>query len=115
MQQLSIKMANKIGKDKIKLNDPVLKINYNAELNKTKCCLVTTSSGKEYYAKKVIMALPPINQHKIHFTPALPAMRTQLNQRYPMVSILGMAFWSFNDHSCNGNQKKPIKIGRASF
>lgn len=87
MQQLSIKLADRIGNDKIKLNDPVLKIKYNAELNKVKCCLVTTSSGKEYYAKKIILALPPINQQKIHFTPALPPMRTQLNQRYPMVIV----------------------------
>lgn len=87
MQQLSIKMAEKIGNEKIKLNDPVLKINYDAEFNKAKCCHVTTSSGKEYYSKKVIIALPPINQQKIHFSPALPPMRTQLNQRYPMVMV----------------------------
>lgn len=88
MQQLSIKMAEKIDNDKIKLNDPVLKVRYNVELNNVSCCQVTTSSGREYYAKQVILALPPINHQKIHFTPSLPAMRTQLNQRYPMVKFL---------------------------
>ena len=88
MQQLSIKLAERIGNDKVKLNDPVLKIRYDAELNKTKCCLVTTNSGKEYYAKKIIIALPPINQQKIHFTPPLSPMRIQLNQRYPMVHLI---------------------------
>ena len=85
MQQLSIKLAERIGNEKVKLNDPVLKVRYNAEINKIKCCQVTTSAGKEYYAKKIILALPPINQQKIHFTPTLNPMRTQLNQRYPMV------------------------------
>jgi len=107
MQQLCIKMAEKIGNEKIKLNDPVLKIRYDAELNKTKCCQVTTNSGKEYFAKKIIVALPPINQQKIHFTPALSPMRTQLNQRYPMGTVIksiiyyNKAFWK--DNGCCGS------------
>lgn len=60
---------------------------------------VRTLQGREYKGKFLIMATPPAVQQKIHYEPALPALRNQLIQRAPMGSVFKCivyyerAFW----------------------
>ncbi|GFY62165.1 amine oxidase B [Trichonephila inaurata madagascariensis] len=82
-QQISIKLAERLGKDKVITNSPVIAINQELK----DCVIVKTLQGKEYKTKYVILACPPAIQMKIHFTPSLPAIRNQLMQRMPMGTV----------------------------
>ena len=50
--------------------------------------VVKTLSGKSYTAKHIVIAMPPAISARIIFDPALPAMRQQLNQHYPMGTVV---------------------------
>jgi monoamine oxidase len=81
--QISERMAEKVGKDRVLLNKPVVGITQtNNEV------IVRALDGTEYKGKYLIMALAPPMQHKIHFSPPLPPLRNQLNQRCPMGSVM---------------------------
>jgi monoamine oxidase len=81
--QISERLADRVGKDRVLLNKPVVGITQtNNEV------VVKALDGSEYKGKYVIMALAPPMQHKIHFNPPLPALRNQLNQRCPMGSVI---------------------------
>lgn len=82
-QQISIKLAERLGKDKVITSSPVVGINQESR----DCVIVKTLQGKEYKTKYVILACPPAIQMKIHFSPSLPALRNQLIQRMPMGSV----------------------------
>lgn len=96
--QISECLARKIGMDRIRFSDPV----YYLEQSDEKV-IVKTLSGEIYEAKYVIMAIPPVVQQKIHFSPPLPTMRNQLLQRTPMGSVIKCivyyerAFWRENN------------------
>jgi monoamine oxidase len=106
--QISERIAQRIGEQRVILSDPVHQVLYDqsarailTSLNESNrsalssqltsatgtFCLVQTLSGKQFVTRKVIMAMPPTMQSKIHFEPALPAMRNQLMQRQPMGSV----------------------------
>jgi monoamine oxidase len=66
----------------------------NIKLNSVVKSVVQTETGVEvkgeefsYFAKKLFIAIPPHLNQKIHFTPALPANKTQLYQRMPMGTV----------------------------
>lgn len=109
MQQISELIGKRIGEQHIHLADPVHRILYDqspkailnvlSESNRAiwsdrlntesvNLCLVQTLSGKQFVTRKVILAMPPTLQSKIHFEPPLPAMRNQLMQRQPMGSVI---------------------------
>jgi len=73
--QLSVKMAQLIG-DKLKLNKPVHQI-----VQDENEVVVTTLDGSKYKAKHVILAVPPPLLMKMHFTPSLPAQKTEIIKR----------------------------------
>ncbi|KAF8784684.1 Amine oxidase [flavin-containing] [Argiope bruennichi] len=83
-QQISEKIAQRLGDGVVLKNSPVVGINQESK----EFVLVKTLAGKEYKTKYVILACPPGLQQKIHFTPQLPPMRNQLMQRMPMGSVL---------------------------
>ncbi|GFS96917.1 amine oxidase [Nephila pilipes] len=82
-QQICEKIAEKLGKNIVVQNSPVVAINQESK----DFIIVKTISGKEFKANCVILACPPIVQMKIHFSPKLPPMRNQLIQRMPMGSV----------------------------
>ncbi|XP_054708465.1 amine oxidase [flavin-containing]-like [Uloborus diversus] len=102
-QQISEKMAAKLGSDIVIMNSPVVSINQESK----DVVVVKTLNGKDYKTKYVILAIPPILQMKIHFTPDLPALRNQLNQRQPIGSVMktilyyNSTFW--RDHGLCGS------------
>nr|UXK97412.1 monoamine oxidase [Haliotis discus hannai] len=82
-QQISIKMAEKIGNDRVLLNHPVSKIEH-----KPSEVVVQDVNGNRYTAKYVIIAAPLPIQNKIIYDPPLPSLRNQLLQRAPMGSVI---------------------------
>ncbi|GBL97350.1 Amine oxidase [flavin-containing] B [Araneus ventricosus] len=94
-QQISEKMAEKLGDGVVIKNSPVVGINQESK----DFVLVRTLNGKEYKTKYIILACPPVVQLKIHFTPELPPLRSQLMQRMPMGTVMKAilyykkAFW----------------------
>ncbi|CAL1274164.1 unnamed protein product [Larinioides sclopetarius] len=83
-QQISEKLAEKLGDGVVLTNCPVIGVNQESK----DFVSVKTLQGKEYKTKYVILACPPAVQQKIHFTPQLPPIRNQLNQRMPMGSVI---------------------------
>ncbi|GAA2579406.1 FAD-dependent oxidoreductase [Actinomadura fulvescens] len=79
-EQVPIRLAARLG-DRVRYNAPVRRI------ASTSAGAAVTADGITVTAKRVIVAMSPAVASKIDFTPALPASRLQLMQRYPMGSI----------------------------
>lgn len=76
--QISWRIADVIGRDKVLLEWPVDQINQDEQG-------VTVSSGtRSLRARYVVMAMSPLASNQIRFTPALPTARAQLQARSPM-------------------------------
>lgn len=82
-QQISERIADRLGSDSVLLNKPVVAIT-----QKNNEVVIKTLDSHEYRSKYIIMALAPPMQHKIHYNPPLPPLRNQLNQRCPMGSVM---------------------------
>ena len=71
-------------------------------INQEKDKIKISGDNFEYYAKKVIVAIPPEVQQKITFSPLLSVKRTQLLHRLPMgivtktFTIYEKPFWREN-------------------
>ena len=93
-QSVSIGLAKAIGEDYVLTGQPVSAIQQD-EAGVT----VTSSGGKTYRAKRVIVAVPVPLGSQIAFTPQLPALRQQLMQRSYMGAAVKIfvryekAFW----------------------
>lgn len=79
-QEIVTRLAAQLG-DVVKYDAPVRQI--AAAGGK----VTVTADGVTAVGKRVIVAVPPTIAAKIDFSPALPARRVQLMQRYPMGSV----------------------------
>lgn len=92
------KLADKIGMKHIKLGSPVASIRKSSNRKDTQYT-VKTRGGEEYTAKHVIIAMSPPMADKIHFSPALPHDRQQIQKRMKMgslgksIAIYDKPFW----------------------
>ncbi|ELU05226.1 hypothetical protein CAPTEDRAFT_132959, partial [Capitella teleta] len=92
--QLSEKMAERIGAEKIHFNDTVIRIE-----EKEGAVKVITESGNIHQADYIISAIPATLLNRMKFDPVLPPLKIQLIQRLPMGSIIKTmtfyktAFW----------------------
>ncbi|XP_077988190.1 amine oxidase [flavin-containing] A-like [Glandiceps talaboti] len=78
-QQISEKLAEKIGLENVLLSSPVVVLKQdNNEV------VAKTFEGKNYRATYAISAVPPNLLSKMTFIPSLSASRIQLKQRIPM-------------------------------
>lgn len=104
-QQLSERVADALGSQRVALNKPVCKIEQQLNDHATPVAVMTTH-GETYRADQVICALPPHLLLKIHHEPALPAGKSLLAQRSPMGQVSKVilyyerAFWK--QHSLSG-------------
>jgi monoamine oxidase len=80
-QQLSKRLAARLGKGVVKLGSAVVAI------ERGKRATVHTS-GRAFTARRVILALPKTLIPRIAFSPALPAAYDQYLQRQPMGSVI---------------------------
>ncbi|XP_022288515.2 amine oxidase [flavin-containing] B-like [Crassostrea virginica] len=82
-QQISRRIAEKLGKDRVLLDHPVCHIcQTDGEIT------VSDVKGRKFKAKRVIIAAPLPLQNKIVYEPPLPSLRNQLVQRIPMGSVI---------------------------
>ncbi|XP_064615850.1 LOW QUALITY PROTEIN: amine oxidase [flavin-containing]-like [Liolophura sinensis] len=99
-QQLSFKLAERIGPDNILLNRPVVKVEQT-----DKDVTLQDVHGNKYVASRVIIASPLPLQQKMIYEPPLPARRNQLISRVPMGSVIKTfvyyktAFWREKGYS----------------
>ncbi|XP_048745528.2 amine oxidase [flavin-containing]-like [Ostrea edulis] len=82
-QQISEKLAEKLGKERVLLSRPVCHISQT-----TNDVTISDTNGNSYRAKHVIIATPLPLQSKITYDPPLPSLRNQLIQRLPMGSVI---------------------------
>lgn len=68
--------------DRVKLNHAVVSVEHS-----NRGVVVRCINGEEYEGSHVILATAPPMQMKIHFSPSLGPLRTQLMQRMPMGSV----------------------------
>jgi monoamine oxidase len=80
-QQVSNRLARRIGRGRVYLESPVRRISQSGRRVKVQSDRVTV------YAKRAIVAVPPALADEIDFHPGLPALRAQLLQRFPMGSV----------------------------
>ncbi|KAK6171149.1 hypothetical protein SNE40_019399 [Patella caerulea] len=79
-QQVSLRLADCIGRDKIKFKQPVTRIIQDINSDTIK---ITTQSGDEYISNHIIMALPPPALIPIEFEPILPMAKVEVMRRMP--------------------------------
>eukprot|EP00105_Crassostrea_gigas_P030254 XP_011452496.1 PREDICTED: amine oxidase [flavin-containing] A isoform X1 [Crassostrea gigas] len=82
-QQISKRIAEKLGNDRVLLSHPVCHISQT-----TDGVTVSVNGGQQFRAKRVIIASPLPLQNKITYDPPLPSLRNQLIQRIPMGSVI---------------------------
>ena len=81
-QQVSIKVARALGKHRVVLRSPVRRIVQGRR------SVVVHSDRAIVTAKRAIVAIAPALTAGIDFHPALPPLRAQLAQRFPMGSVI---------------------------
>ncbi|HXO42614.1 MAG TPA: FAD-dependent oxidoreductase [Thermoanaerobaculia bacterium] len=112
-EQLVKGLAAIVGADRIVLNSPVRKI------DQTGLRVLVSTDPATWSAGQVIVAMPPAMTAQIHYEPALPPARAQLNQRVPMGStikafaIYESPFWRRN--GLNGIAYSDIGPANAVF
>jgi monoamine oxidase len=102
-QAIANVMARDLG-DRVHLNEAVR----SCETLPDGTVQVTTTS-RQLLAQRVVLALPPAMLNSIHFSPALPGWRMQLNQRMPMgavvkcIAVYDTPFWRGSGLSGQGS------------
>lgn len=81
MQQLSESMFKSLG-ERVKLNHAVVSVEHSNGGVVVRCI-----NGEKFEGSHIILATAPPMQMKIHFSPSLGPLRTQLAQRMPMGSV----------------------------
>ncbi|GME50244.1 hypothetical protein W97_06193 [Neofusicoccum parvum] len=112
-QLLAIKLAERLGSDKIVTNAPVRRIE-----EKDGKYLVTADS-LTVKAKHVVVAMSPPLASRMIYDPILPAARDQLTQRMPMgsigkaIAIYDTPFW--REDGLNGQVNSDSGVVRSTF
>jgi monoamine oxidase len=91
-QQVALKLAEAIGKERI-----LLKTAAKTVTETDKGVTITCDNGKVILADEVVLAAPPSVWEKIAFTPPLPvSLRTQMGTAVKHLSSLKKRFWKDN-------------------
>jgi monoamine oxidase len=80
-QLIAIRAAHTLG-DRLLLSSPVREVEQNDHGVKVR------GPGFAVHAKRAIVAIPPTLAGRIHYSPAMPALRDQLTQRIPMGTVI---------------------------
>ncbi|XP_072176214.1 amine oxidase [flavin-containing] A-like [Diadema setosum] len=72
-RQLADRLEESVGKERIVLGDAVVRVEQAEDRSRA---TIRTKSGKEYQAKRVVMAIPSPNIDKLELIPGLPVPRT---------------------------------------
>ncbi|XP_078389983.1 amine oxidase [flavin-containing] B-like isoform X2 [Cetorhinus maximus] len=109
-QMISERLAERIGRDRVRLKSPAVRVEQEAE-----GVTITSDGGETFKGLFAISAVPHAILQKIHFCPPLPALKNQLIQRMPMGSIIKTvtfyhrAFWKERGFSgCSMSDTGPV-------
>lgn len=111
-QQICKKIATSLG-SKVVLNSPVRSITQSGS-TATVC-----TDTHAYKASSVVVALPTPLAARLQYSPALPATRDQLTQRFPLssvgktIAIYNKPFW--RDSGLNGQAASTSGLIRSTF
>ncbi|GAA1474002.1 NAD(P)/FAD-dependent oxidoreductase [Corynebacterium felinum] len=83
MQEVSVRLADRIGEENIILNRPVRTINYTDE-----GVTVFADGGIEVRAKYAILAVPPTLYHRISYVPEMPRLQHVMHQHQSMGLVI---------------------------
>ncbi|GAM28660.1 hypothetical protein SAMD00019534_118360 [Acytostelium subglobosum LB1] len=111
-QQISERLAEKVGLQYCKLNSPIKSIHQDGS-----GCQVTNDKGVTFHSKFVIVTVPPPLAGRIEYRPLMPPERDELTQRLPMgtviktIAIYDEPFWRQDGYSAEAlSDKGPIYI-----
>lgn len=113
MQQLAVKLAERLGESQIALNAPVRRVERRGN------GYVVTADGLKVKARRVVIAMSPPLASRIVYRPQLPALRDQLTQRLPMgsigkaIAIYDVPFWRAD--GLTGQTVSDSGVVRATF
>ena len=114
-QLLAIELANKLGWDNIKLNQPVEKVILEPQQD----VYIVETPLQNFSAEHVVIAMAPPMAARIEYDPPVPAARDQLTQRMPMgaigkaIAIYETPFW--RDMGLNGQVLSDAGAMRSTF
>ncbi|MYW68055.1 FAD-dependent oxidoreductase [Streptomyces sp. SID8379] len=113
-QQVPLKLAERLGAERVRLSAPVRRVARGAGGRYT-----VTADGVTVTASRVVVAVPPPLAARIEFDPLLPAARDQLAQRLPMgsigkaIAVYDTPFWRAD--GLNGQVVSDAGTVRSSF
>ncbi|GAM24748.1 hypothetical protein SAMD00019534_079230, partial [Acytostelium subglobosum LB1] len=81
--QLSLTMNERLGNQVVHLEHEVQSIDHKDEV-----IIITCNNNKRFYARRVVVTVPPILATRIQYSPALPTPRQHLTQRMPMGQVI---------------------------
>ena len=81
-QELSLRAAEQLGPDRVRLASPVWRIAHEGTR------VIVSTADTDVVAKRVIVAVPPMMTGRIAYDPPLPGLRDQLTQKAPMGSVI---------------------------
>ncbi|XP_052266811.1 probable flavin-containing monoamine oxidase A [Dreissena polymorpha] len=93
-QQICFKLMERIGKEKVRLGEPVASVQQSGNV-----VTVTTKTGHTYTCHKLILAIPPMQMSKVDIHPILPVDTREITKRMPPSNIIkfiitfSQAFW----------------------
>jgi len=81
-QLISIRMAERLGEDRIELEQPVRRIRWSGSAVELEC------DGLDVRARRAVLAMPPVITARIAYDPPLPGYRDGMTQRMPQGSVI---------------------------
>jgi monoamine oxidase len=112
-QLIPIRMARQLGAGNVVLSSPARKITQLRDR------VVVESDKLIAVGQRVIVAIPPPLAGRLQYSPALPALRDQLTQRFPMGSVMKVIaiydkpFW--RDQGFSGQVVSDTKPAQVTF
>ncbi len=82
LQQVPLRLADKLGADSVRLGTPVRTIEWDDS------GATVTGEGVEVRARHVVVAVPPNLYDRIRYVPALPRLRQQLQQHQSLGLVI---------------------------
>ncbi len=105
-QQIAMKLLHEVGKDRVHLQRPVKRIEYD-----DRGVRVTDATGKVWTADDVVLTVPPSVWHKIEIEPALPAtLNPQMGTNIKQLSVVRSRFWEQQKLAPDAKTDGPISF-----
>lgn len=103
-QQLAERLADAIGRQKIRLKTPVVSLDID-----DKVCTVKLADGSKLQADDVVLAVPPGTWKRITFSPPLPPqLSPQMANQVKFLSEVKGRFWEKDNMAPNALSDGPI-------